>query len=153
MPHSDVSSVEEEAPGSSPGQGAPAAAWKINELNWLPIVDAYRTICIAPSPEVRAVFENIGEISGIATTKEKLTQELSKVKVTLPQICGGPTPEDQIVINEQKCISCGWCERACFHLAIEMDGELPRIDDKLCEVCGMCLAVCPMGALSIAPRS
>jgi hypothetical protein len=27
--------------------------------DWLPIVDAYRTHCLAPSPEVRAVFEAI----------------------------------------------------------------------------------------------
>ena len=35
-------------------------------LIWLPIVDAYRTICIAPSPEVRAVFEAVRELSGVA---------------------------------------------------------------------------------------
>jgi hypothetical protein len=27
--------------------------------NWLPIVDTYRTLCMAPSPEVRAVFQAI----------------------------------------------------------------------------------------------
>jgi hypothetical protein len=29
---------------------------------WLPIVDAYRTICIAPTPEARAVFEAVREL-------------------------------------------------------------------------------------------
>jgi len=29
---------------------------------WLPIVDAYRTFCIAPSREIRAVFENIAKL-------------------------------------------------------------------------------------------
>jgi hypothetical protein len=26
---------------------------------WLPIVDTYRTLCIAPTPEVRALFESM----------------------------------------------------------------------------------------------
>jgi hypothetical protein len=33
---------------------------------WLPIVDAYRTICIAPPPEVKAVFEAIREFDSAA---------------------------------------------------------------------------------------
>jgi hypothetical protein len=33
---------------------------------WLPIVDAYRTICIAPTPEARAAFEAIREFGSAA---------------------------------------------------------------------------------------
>jgi hypothetical protein len=33
---------------------------------WLPIVDAYRTICIAPSLEVKAVFDSIRELEAVA---------------------------------------------------------------------------------------
>ena len=33
---------------------------------WLPIVDAYRTICIAPSSEARAEFEAIRELGSAA---------------------------------------------------------------------------------------
>jgi hypothetical protein len=29
---------------------------------WLPIVDTYRTICMMPSPETKAVFEEIRKI-------------------------------------------------------------------------------------------
>jgi len=35
--------------------------------NWLPIVDAYRTICIAPTQEVRAVFEAVKELGTVAS--------------------------------------------------------------------------------------
>jgi hypothetical protein len=35
-------------------------------FRWLPIVDAYRTICIAPTPEARAVFEAIREFGSVA---------------------------------------------------------------------------------------
>ena len=31
---------------------------------WLPIVDTYRTLCIAPSPEVKAVFHGVRKFSG-----------------------------------------------------------------------------------------
>jgi hypothetical protein len=31
-------------------------------FTWLPIVDTYRTLCIAPSPEVRAVFQAIRNV-------------------------------------------------------------------------------------------
>ena len=33
---------------------------RLAALHCLPIADAYRTLCVAPSPEVRAVFEAIG---------------------------------------------------------------------------------------------
>ena len=32
----------------------------------LPIVDAYRTIYIAPSPEIKAVFDSIRELEAVA---------------------------------------------------------------------------------------
>jgi hypothetical protein len=34
--------------------------------NWLPFVDAYRIICIAPSSEARAEFEAIRELGSEA---------------------------------------------------------------------------------------
>ena len=33
---------------------------------YVPIVDAYRTLCIAPSPEVKAVFQGIREFDSVA---------------------------------------------------------------------------------------
>lgn len=99
-------------------------------------------------------YGSIEEIIGAAVTKEKLELDLSKAPpVVLPQICGGPIPAQQIVVNEKKCIACGWCERACFHLAMQVKDRFPTVNDKLCEVCGMCVAVCPVGALTIEPRN
>jgi hypothetical protein len=45
--------------------GASDTAFKIRELGW-PIVDAYRALCIATWPEVRVVFESIGEFQAPA---------------------------------------------------------------------------------------
>jgi hypothetical protein len=41
---------------------APGEALQMNELKWLPIVDAYRTICIAPSPEARVLFNSLPDL-------------------------------------------------------------------------------------------
>jgi hypothetical protein len=35
-------------------------------FHWLPIVDAYRTICIAATPEVKSMFEAIREFGSAA---------------------------------------------------------------------------------------
>ena len=67
---------------------------------------------------------------------------------------GGPTPEQKVVVNQKRCVKCGWCEQACLYLAITFDTENPPvIDDKICEICGMCVALCPMDALSIENRN
>lgn len=99
-------------------------------------------------------YRSIEEVIGIAATAETLGLDLSKAPtVALPQIIGGPIPLQKIEVIEKKCIACGWCERACFHLAIEVREGLPTVNDKLCEVCGMCVAVCPMEALKMVLRN
>jgi len=35
-------------------------------LFWLPFVDAFRTICIAPTPEARSVFEAIKQLAAVS---------------------------------------------------------------------------------------
>lgn len=64
-----------------------------------------------------------------------------------------------------KCISCGLCVRACFEVqgagTYEMRhtgafsrpavcGDLP-VDDSACEFCGLCVSMCPVGALMEKP--
>ena len=98
-------------------------------------------------------YESIRQIQGIVATKEKLTSDVTKMNPPeVPQRVGGPTPRVQVVLDERRCINCGWCE-ACPCLAIHYEDKHPIIDQKRCEVCGICVAVCPMEALSIQPRS
>jgi dihydropyrimidine dehydrogenase (NAD+) subunit PreA len=92
-----------------------------------------------------------------AATTDEIVAKLPKMEVM--QRLGGPTPKDRVVLKEKKCISCGWCESVCLHLAIKMEdttsrisGKVPKIDDKQCEICGLCVALCPSQALSINPR-
>jgi ferredoxin len=92
-------------------------------------------------------YKNFDEIRGIAT--DKVVTDWNQFELEIPHIMGGPPPKQKIMLDEKKCINCGWCEAACMHLAIEIKDNYPEVDRKLCEVCGMCEAICPMRAISI----
>ena len=59
-------------------------------------------------------------------------------------------------VNGKRCTRCGQCVRDCPSRIIEREGkELPRIaadKETLCIQCQHCLAVCPVGAISILGR-
>ena len=54
------------------------------------------------------------------------------------------------VIDEEKCIKCGKCKEVCKFFAIE-EGKTFKVNPFLCEGCGVCELVCPVGAIRIAP--
>ena len=60
----------------------------------------------------------------------------------------------QIVrIDEDLCNGCGVCVSPCAEGAIEMvDGKAKVIHEELCDGAGFCLGVCPTGALTIEER-
>jgi NAD-dependent dihydropyrimidine dehydrogenase PreA subunit len=60
----------------------------------------------------------------------------------------------QIVrIDEELCNGCGLCVTPCAEGAIELvDGKARVVSDELCDGAGFCLAVCPTGALSVEVR-
>jgi len=93
-------------------------------------------------------YESIREIQGCLLPKMQTDVSKLPAPETL-QIMGGPTPTSTVKLDEKRCISCGWCEASCSHLAIKMGEKYPEFDRKLCEVCGMCVALCPSGALLI----
>jgi len=107
--------------------------------------------------DIEAWMENKGhksirEIQGIIADKNKLRPDPSKFVADVAQVSGGPIPKVRLKVEKEKCNDCRWCEACCFHLAIKMEDKAPVIDDRLCEVCGMCVAICPTEALSIVPR-
>ena len=60
----------------------------------------------------------------------------------------------QIVrIDEALCNGCGLCVTPCAEGAIEMvDGKARVVREALCDGAGFCLGVCPTGALTIEER-
>jgi Fe-S-cluster-containing hydrogenase component 2 len=60
----------------------------------------------------------------------------------------------QIVrIDEELCNGCGLCVIPCAEGAIELvEGKARVLNDELCDGAGFCLGVCPTGALSIEER-
>jgi len=56
-------------------------------------------------------------------------------------------------IDEELCNGCGLCVTPCVEGAIDLvDGKARVISDELCDGAGFCLAVCPTGALSVETR-
>ena len=56
-------------------------------------------------------------------------------------------------IDEELCNGCGLCVTPCAEGAIELvNGKARVISEELCDGAGFCLGVCPTGALSIETR-
>ncbi len=56
-------------------------------------------------------------------------------------------------IDEALCNGCGLCVVPCAEGAIEIaDGKAKVLQEELCDGAGFCLSVCPTGALSIEVR-
>ncbi len=95
----------------------------------------------------RKGYKSIDEMCGAIA--DKVETDGSKFPRQRPLRQGGPPPPYDIVLEERKCIDCGWCEASCMHLAIEIIDGLPKIDKKKCEACCTCVEVCPVRALSM----
>lgn len=63
-------------------------------------------------------------------------------------------PTRQIVrIDEELCNGCGLCVTPCAEGAIEIiQGKARVVREELCDGAGFCLSICPTGALSIEVR-
>jgi MinD superfamily P-loop ATPase len=53
------------------------------------------------------------------------------------------------VIDEAKCVKCGFCRETCNFGAITSD---LKVDAIACEGCGVCAVACPAGAIVLTPR-
>ncbi|MBQ9065976.1 MAG: 4Fe-4S binding protein [Clostridia bacterium] len=58
---------------------------------------------------------------------------------------------ERVSWNEENCVSCGICVKACRSGAITMRLGTVRIDPDVCIRCGRCAHACPVGAISGTP--
>lgn len=65
--------------------------------------------------------------------------------------------EINFVVDKDKCIHCGMCEKDCGTGIITLDQDkIPTIkkeDEQCCMKCQHCLAICPVGAISICDKN
>lgn len=55
---------------------------------------------------------------------------------------------DLITVNEEKCIKCEQCIKACPAFVLKMGEKVPeQVANTNCIACGHCVAVCPSGAI------
>lgn len=73
--------------------------------------------------------------------------------VVLLDCIGGFMGNINFIVDKDKCIHCGMCERDCISKIINLNTDrIPEIapeDENFCLKCQHCLAICPVGAISI----
>lgn len=55
-------------------------------------------------------------------------------------------------VDKEKCVGCGVCVNVCPAGAISMDGDKAVINNQ-CVDCGQCVQVCPQGAIQSGDES
>ncbi len=85
-----------------------------------------------------------GEIYDYDFEKEHRGHKLERERFSFGNIEAIPAG---LMVDRDKCISCGECEKTCTFAAIHEDDDSYKIDGKRCDECGNCFTVCPSNAI------
>lgn len=88
---------------------------------------------------------------GSCLFKKPFTREYPAIKVEVPEGYRG-----RHILNPEKCISCGLCERDCPAQAIELvevsGKRMPKFYLDRCVFCYLCAEGCPREAIKLSPN-
>lgn len=59
---------------------------------------------------------------------------------------------NEAIIDQEKCVSCGLCEKICRFAAISHENKSYKVTPHACEGCKVCVEFCPVGAISFPER-
>lgn len=97
-----------------------------------------------PSMTTFVLHKFKGEVYNYDFAKEKSDHKLKRERFSFG---GMEYLEAGLVVNKEKCIACGKCEKVCSFGAI-VPGEKYLINSKYCDECGSCAIVYPRNAIN-----
>lgn len=100
----------------------------------------------------RKGYSSIGDFRGNALNKIIPIAELRKKEIA-PYAVPPETPY-RPKIDRGKCSLCRTCERTCFYRVFHFDKKKKTmtIDKDLCWSCGLCVGMCPEGAVALVDK-
>lgn len=54
-----------------------------------------------------------------------------------------------VIVDKNKCISCGGCVSVCPIMALELVDKFPSCNHNKCTNCNICVKFCPAAALAL----
>ncbi|UOD49612.1 electron transport complex subunit RsxB [Orrella daihaiensis] len=109
-------------------------------------------------PYAQAMAEGLADINrcppGGDAGVAKLSQMLNKPIKSIDPECGVPGPLHVAVIDEQHCIGCTLCIKACpVDAIVGANKRMHTVLTDWCTGCDLCLAPCPVDCIEMIPAA
>lgn len=92
------------------------------------------------------------EMESLKAQAKAMEEQLRALNERIAGLKGeAPVSAPVAVVDQEKCVGCGVCVDVCPVGAISVD-DVAEVDHERCTGCARCVATCPEGALSLAAR-